>query len=79
MSRQIKSFPYAKRRVRELQRIVDQQAALLGERRDELASLRLERLTLARLAADRPQFDNPLHVADAKRLRDRVLEEAARR
>lgn len=29
--------------------------------------------TLAKLAADTPQFDNPLHVAYAQKLRDHVL------
>jgi hypothetical protein len=29
---------------------------------------------LARLAADTPQFDNPLHVYEAKRIRDAILE-----
>jgi chorismate mutase len=32
-----------------------------------------ERVTLAKLAAETPQFYNPLDVADAKRLRDHIL------
>jgi hypothetical protein len=36
-----------------------------------------ERVTLAKLAAETPQFYNPLDVADAKRLRDRILSNAA--
>jgi hypothetical protein len=34
-----------------------------------------ERQLLARLAADEPQFSNPLHVYEAQRLRDEVLAE----
>lgn len=40
---------------------------------DAIAKLRAQRLVLAKLAADTPQFDNPLHVYDAKALRDRIL------
>lgn len=32
-----------------------------------------ERHILAMLAADSPQFSNPLHVYEARKLRDRVL------
>ena len=35
-----------------------------------------ERVTLAKLAAETPQFYNPLAVADAKRLRDHILSNA---
>jgi hypothetical protein len=34
-----------------------------------------ERQLLARLAADEPQFFNPLHVYEAQQLRDEVLAE----
>lgn len=44
---------------------------------EEITRLRGERLSLARLAADEPQFFNPLRVAEVQQLRDAVLREAA--
>jgi hypothetical protein len=44
----------------------------------ENVALRAERLLLAKLAAETPQFDNPLHAWEAKRIRDQVLDLAAR-
>lgn len=35
--------------------------------------LKVERLALARLASDKPEFTNPLRVAAAQRLRDHIL------
>jgi hypothetical protein len=53
----------------------DDVTAMLGE----IALLRIERLLLAKLAAETPQFFNPLVVYEVEGLRDRLLaEEAAR-
>ena len=41
----------------------------------QLDQARGQLLLLARLAADKPQFYNPLDVYDAKKIRDRVLKE----
>lgn len=35
--------------------------------------LKAQRLMLAKLASDTPQFDNPLHIYEAKALRDKLL------
>lgn len=45
---------------------------------DIIAQLKAQRLMLARLASESPQFDNPLHVYDAQKLRDTVLNLAKR-
>mgnify|MGYP000644480744 CR=1 FL=1 len=61
-----KSKAGAERRVRELIKQVRE--------RDELLDLwARERKLLAMLAADTPQFHNPLVVAEAKLLRDNIL------
>ncbi len=39
----------------------------------EITGLKGDRLLLAKLAADAPQFSNPLEIAAARRLRDGVL------
>lgn len=39
----------------------------------EVNNLKQQRLLLARLAAEKPEFFNPLHVFEAQRLRDEVL------
>lgn len=39
----------------------------------KIADLRRACLALAKLASDKPEFFNPLEVADAKRIRDYVL------
>ena len=41
--------------------------------REEVKRLMGERLLMAKLAADTPQFYNPLDVYQAKQLRDRIL------
>jgi hypothetical protein len=46
------------------------EAAVLARAERAEAALQL----LARLAADTPQFDNPLHIYEAKRIRDAILE-----
>lgn len=44
----------------------------------EVERLQLDRLSLAQLAADEPQFFSPLRVAEVKRMRDAVLHKAAK-
>lgn len=61
-----KSLAGAQRRVRELQRQVRDRDALL----DQWAR---ERKLLAMLAAETPQFHNPLAVYEAKQIRDMIL------
>ncbi len=39
----------------------------------EVSDLMAERTLMAKLASDTPQFNNPLVVADAKKLRDEIL------
>lgn len=47
---------------------------LVAKKRAEmLMTLRGECRALADLSADTPQFTNPLHVAEARRIRDRWL------
>ena len=63
-----KSIAGAQRRVRELQKQVDERNALL----DQWAR---ERQMLAMLAAETPQFYNPLVAMEAKEMRDCILAE----
>ena len=42
----------------------------------EIKKLRFELLMVAKAAADKPMFLNPLNAAHAKKIRDRVLSEA---
>jgi hypothetical protein len=60
------SLKNAERMVRRLQKQVADRDELL-ERFDR------ERKLLAKLAADTPQFYNPLHVMEARRIRDSIL------
>ena len=64
-----KSISGAQRKVRELQRQIVQRDALLHE-------WHMERVQLAKLAADTPQFYNPLFAMEAKQIRDRILKHA---
>jgi len=48
----------------------------IDELRAEIERLKAERLVLAKLASDKPEFYNPLAVYDAKELRERILAEA---
>lgn len=56
----------AQARVRQLMKLVDEQATLL-------LKFSNQKKLLARLAADTPQFYNPLEVMEAKQLRDSLL------
>ena len=49
---------------------------LLAMKDEEIAALEDDLLLVAKLAADTPQFYNPFDVADAKKLRDKVLRKA---
>lgn len=66
MKHKFKSLNGALRRIRELRRHIN-------ERDELLDSWSRERKLLAKLAADTPQFYNPLQVAEAKRIRDEIL------
>jgi hypothetical protein len=46
---------------------------------DLLAARDAEMLLLAKLAAETPQFDNPLHIVKAQQVRDRILDAALAR
>ncbi len=52
--------------------------AQIAAQHKDIERLRDERILMARLAADEPQFYNPIRVADAKNLRDSILAEAAK-
>lgn len=66
MKHKFKSIDGAVRRIRELQRAIQD--------RDELLNRwSRERQLLAKLAADEPHFFNPLDVAQAKKIRDAIL------
>lgn len=54
-----------------MKRLIDENAA----QAKEIAALKEHRRLLAMLAADTPQFFNPLHAMAAKQLRDDVLKE----
>ncbi len=49
---------------------------LLIEAAGTLAKWRFERYILAKLAADKPMFDNPIIIYEVKQLRDAVLKES---
>lgn len=61
-----KSLKSAEREVRHLRRLCDRMNDILDQ-------YDRDRLTLAKLAADTPQFFNPLLAMEAKDLRDRIL------
>lgn len=66
MSYKAKTLSGAQARVRQLENLRDELSALL-ERYDR------DRRLLAMLAADTPQFHNPLMVYEAKQIRDDLL------
>lgn len=66
-----RSLPAAIRRVREMQRLVDQYIALTGRWFEE-------RKTLAKLAAKGPCFYDPLEAMAAEMLRDDILRKDCR-
>ena len=45
----------------------------ITELKDEIKRLQLDLVLMAKLAADLPQFSNPIVVYGAKKLRDRIL------
>lgn len=61
-----KSLPAAVREVRRLRRMYRELDAIANR-------YRKERDAMARLAAEKPQFFNPLDAMDAKKLRDDIL------
>lgn len=71
MPYQAKTLSGATRRVRQLERIVQEYEMILGR-------MQTEQKLLAKLAATGPAFHNPLHIAEAVTVRDRVLKESCR-
>lgn len=55
------------------ERMVARERRLSEAKSDLIDTLWHERSMLARLASDTPQFSNPFHVIEAKKIRDRVL------
>lgn len=51
----------------------DLAAALGFEADEEIRTLKAQMSSLAKLAADTPQFSNPIHAMAAKNLRDEIL------
>lgn len=66
MSYKAKTLSGAQRRVRDLEKLVEKHKELLTR-------FDAERKLMARLAADTPQFSNPLMVYEAKKTRDEIL------
>lgn len=66
MTYKAKTITGAERRVRQLERNLKEAHRVL----DRVIS---ERNVLARLAAETPQFSNPLDVREAKAIRNRIL------
>lgn len=63
----------ARNRVLALMKEADDAYALVRELRQENFKLIEQCKILAMLCADGPSFDNPLHIAAAKTLRDEIL------
>ncbi len=57
----------------ELQRRLHDAHESSARLRDTITRLEAERLLLAKLAAETPQFYNPFHCAEAIKLRDAIL------
>lgn len=66
-----RSMSGAQLRVRQLQKQVEERESLLQQ-------WHKERVLLAKLAADTPQFFNPFMVTEARTIRDRILREESR-
>ncbi len=65
--------PYTAKSLASAQRVVRQLRKQIKERDELLTRFDIERRLLARLAADTPQFSNPMDLWAAKRIRDRIL------
>lgn len=65
--------PYKATSLKNAERMVRNLRAQVAAREELLNRFDRERRLMAKLAADTPQFDNPLHIAEAKRLRDFLL------
>lgn len=68
-----KTLKGAEREVRALRRLVSMLRSDLESEYAIIQRQKRERLTLAKLAAETPQFFNPLDVIEAKKLRDDIL------
>lgn len=70
-----KSIEGAQRKVRSLQRDIEQWRALVGDLERYLVREQHTSRLLARMAAEGPAFDNPLVAMEAKNRRDQKLAE----
>jgi hypothetical protein len=68
-----KSIEGAVRRIRQLEKIIEQYRDISGDLSADNQIFDQDRKLMARLAADGPCFDNPLIIYEAKCLRDRLL------
>lgn len=73
MAQRFRKAFYARRTYAEEVRIKERAFRQLEASLIQNKILREQLWFLARLAADTPQFDNPLIVSEAKRLRDHIL------
>jgi hypothetical protein len=65
--------PYKAKSLKSAQTLVRQLRRQIAVRDDLLTKYRNDRKVLAKMAAETPQFFNPLDVSDARRLRDAIL------
>ncbi len=70
-----KTLTGATRRVRTLERLLDEARRERDLWQARAATFKHERRQLARLAATTPQFDNALVIYEVEHLRDRILAE----
>ncbi len=70
-----RSLSGAQAKVRHLQKMLNAESTARTLVIAERNRFRHERNVLAKLACDRPMFYSPLHVVEAKKLRDQIIEE----
>jgi DNA-binding ferritin-like protein (Dps family) len=67
------SKPYTAKSLKGAEREVRRLRALVDDLREHISTINDEVFLLAKLSADTPQFDNPLDLYEAKKVRDRAL------
>jgi hypothetical protein len=73
-----KTLSGAEREVRALRKRIKELDAVIGRYMREAETLKRERALMAKLAADGSAFDNPIVVAAAQEIRNRILREDCR-
>ena len=68
-----KSLSGAERKVRQLQKEVDELRYHAQNLEKQIIKITDERFWLAKLASKTPLFDNPLHVWEVEKMRDEIL------